>query len=199
MVLTSFVFSSSGGFVFKQFFPTRHVLFFDLWTGKRFVAVFQVELDFSGFVLVPVFGKIHIKVKVQGRNYVMRTQCLFNGGPNHAVNGPFILELDFRFGRMDVDIDMGRIDVEKENIKRMLVWGYQRFIGIGYRMVQVIASYITVIYEKELIPPAFFSLLRLADISLDGYMGGLFTACNQLTLIAFSEYSQNPVTEFAGG
>ena len=46
-----------------------------------------------------------------------------DGGSEEGIDGPLVVESDLGFGRVDVDVDARRVDVEVEEIARVVPFG----------------------------------------------------------------------------
>src|SRR5579862_180589 len=112
-----------------------------------------------------------------------------------CIHDFFILELDFLFCRVNVDVQFCRIKVYKKNIQWETVRGYHLLESAHYRMVQVGAPDKPVIDKQVLIPARFFGCFRLADESAYVQVGCPFVDRNKLGVQVVAEQLDDPLFE----
>src|SRR5690606_12166054 len=120
--------------------------------------------------------------KVDGWRKVMRSQCLTYGSEDHAVNRPVIIEFDLRLRRVNVDIDMPRIDFDKQYIEREAPFPYQSLECAHHSVVEVIASDEAVVNENKLLTPRLPGGLGSSDVTMKLHQVCFFLAWRQLLL-----------------
>ena len=64
-------------------------------------------------------------------------------------------------------------------------------------MVQVAAFDVSVIDKEKLLSPRLFGVFRLSYVAFYVDMRRIFVTGDQLTLVAFSKNTHNPLTEFS--
>src|SRR5690606_34911281 len=113
----------------------------------------------------------------------MSTQCLFYRSPYNSIYCSFIVKFYFCFCRMDIDVYMHRVNLNKQNIERIAFFWQQSFKSVKDSMIEIAVSDIPIVHKEKLFPFGSFCMFRFSYIAFYGNMGSVFLAWNQLFLI----------------
>ena len=100
------------------------------------------------------------------------TQRALHRCPYDGVNRPFVFELDLGLGRMDVHIDLSRIDFEVQPIGGIRFPGKEGLKGIRDRMVEVTVLDETTVDKEILLSAGLTRKLGLTNKTLNVQEGG---------------------------
>src|SRR5690606_41479042 len=88
---------------------------------------------------------------------------------------------------MDVDVDFGRVYLDKQNIQRISICGKNILVGIHHRMVEVRIFDKTLIDKEKLFATGLLCKFRLTDKSTDRNNGGVFLYRHKTLVIVVPE------------
>ncbi|CDB11697.1 unknown [Bacteroides sp. CAG:633] len=105
------------------------------------------------------------RVEVDLRNGTELTQRLLDCRRQNLPDGLFVLELDFGLGRMNVHIDIGRIDLKINEIRNLLAGRNQLLVSLHHCLVKIGMTHVTPVHEEILMCPFLACRLRLGHIA----------------------------------
>ena len=147
-------------------------------------------------VASPASQKIYVQFKIQRRRQVIDPDCLPDGGHHDSINRPFVVEFYLCFGRVNIDVDVRGVDLDKQHIKRVVRIGDGSFVGPDHGVVQVIVFDVPVVDEKVLFVPRLPGRFGLANIAVHRYVGCFFVAGGELFAVAFAKHIHDAAAQF---
>ena len=116
-------------------------------------------------------GGIQFEIE-SGGNAELR-QCVLYRSLHKCINDLFVLEFYLLLGRMNVDVDLLRIKIDKEYIEWKMIGGQHSLKSTHYRMVQIPAFDKAVIDKKVLLSSCFARCVgfayKAANIQIIGF------------------------------
>ncbi len=136
-----------------------------------------------------------VEVEVErGRNAELRQRVL-DGGLHEGVEDAFIIKLDFLLGGMNVDIHMGGVQVDEENVKREAVRRDHFRECVHDGVVEVAGFDEPVVNEEELVAPCLLGRFRFPHEPVDIHVIGAFLNGNEFGIIVLAEDGNDPLLE----
>ena len=77
-----------------------------------------------------------------------------------GIHRAVVAELDLRLGRVDVDVDLRRVQLDEEEPRREGLARHQLIVGLAHRMVQVVAADEAAVHEEVLLAPRTLARIR---------------------------------------
>jgi hypothetical protein len=112
-----------------------------------------------------------LSVEVEPRNLAELAQGIAHGSGENLEDGLLVFELDLGLSGMDVDVDVGRVDVYIYKIRYARACDDQSLVGLLYGLVEVGMLHEATVGEEILVGCLLAGRLRLADESADAAEG----------------------------
>ena len=91
-----------------------------------------------------------LHIEVDGWHCVELAQGIAHSSHDNAPNLLFILELNLRLGGMDVNIDVGRIDLEEDEVRHLVALRNEMGEGLHHSIVEARVTHEASVDEEEL-------------------------------------------------
>src|SRR3989338_4295039 len=145
-------------------------------------------------------GKIKhtFTVEIERRRNIEFTQSESNSAFQDGINRFVFLKLDFCFGRMNVDIYLFRIDLQKQEIAWKRFPRKQLFKSRIHGVIKVSIPEKAVVDKEKLFTARFPGSFRFSYKSFNPNNVGTFSNRNQFIVVMFPEYIHNPFAHGAG-
>ena len=105
------------------------------------------------------------RIKINGRNRIEFPQRFFDSRRNNLPDSLLVLKFNFRFSRMNIHIDIGRIHFKIKKIRNLLTYRDQLFISLHHRLMEIGMPHITAIHKEILMCPFLARRFRLSNIT----------------------------------
>ena len=122
-----------------------------------------------------------------------------DGGSEEGIDGPLVVESDLGFGRVDVDVDARRVDVEVEEIARVVPFGDQPLESGEDSTGQIGTLDETAVDEQELLASLGTGVLGFVDKTADPDDVGVFLDRDQLVVGIGLEDGNDPSAQSRRG
>ena len=93
------------------------------------------------------------------------------------------MKLNFRFCRVNVNVNQMRFNTQKQGVERKRTLRQEIFKGLSYSMIQVSALNKAIVHEQVLLTPCSSCKLRFTYKTLDAYNFGFFLNGHQTFVI----------------
>ena len=158
---------------------------FHLFLFKERIVI-TVHIDFRHPEVPPFTGfrrfeNVHLRitVKIKAWRNIVNPQRFLHGGAHERENHMFVFELHFRFLRMDIYINLLRIQFQIKKESRYKSGQKQAFKGFLHCFVQIRTAEKPAVYKKELFAPHFFRPFRLRYKAVQLYPPQVFLNGNK--------------------
>ena len=108
-------------------------------------------------------------IEVNGRHCIAGAECFTNDHTDEFENSLFVGELDFSFGRVDIDIDLGGFKIEIQEVIGHRSLRNDRLIGSHHGFVEVRMTHEASVHEEVLQGTSFASTIGAPHEA--GYIG----------------------------
>ena len=142
---------------------------------------------------------LRILRKVDRRQHIVLSQRMSDGSSEEGIDGPLVVESDLGFGRVDVDVDARRVDVEVEEIARVVPFGDQPLESGEDSAGQIGTLDETAVDEQELLASLGTGILGFVDETADLDDVGVFLDRDQLVVGIGLEDGNDPSAQSRGG
>jgi hypothetical protein len=113
---------------------------------------------------------------------------------NDGINSPFVLKLNLSFRRVNIDVDLLRVDFKVNQVHGEMTLRQQILEGNGYCMVEVGTFDKSLIDEKELFTTSFFSHFRLAHKTCYRHYIRMFFDRDKFLVVFRAEHVQDALS-----
>ena len=134
-------------------------------------------------------------VKINGWDIVELSHSLLHSSCKDLPDSLFVLELDFRLGRMDVYINILCVHIKIDKIRHLLTCGYQPFKRILYRFVEIWMFHITPIHKEILMCSLFSGRLRFSHKAIKTTYCCIHFHGQQFLINFLAEYVYNALSQ----
>ena len=122
-----------------------------------------------------------------------------DGSPKERIDGPLVVKSDLGLGRVDVDVDARRVDVEVKEIARVVPFGDQALEGGENGTGQIGTLDKTTVDEQELLASLGTGILGLVNETADLDNVGVFLDRDQLVVSVGLEDGYDPSAQSRRG